>query len=89
MSKELVRLRELDKYYDLQFADMAENLEDKWKRRQIENYRLIHEIDGIPRKRYPVKKIEKLNSGGLYMQFGNNILQQKINKAYHCMIKKC
>jgi len=89
MAKELKRLQELDKYYDLQFADMAENLEEKFERRQEEKRRLLHEIDGIPRKRYYPDTIPILGSGGLYSQFGNNKLQKVINKAHLCIVKDC
>jgi predicted metallopeptidase len=87
MAKELNRLKELDKMYNLQFADMAENLEEKYKRNQKENIQLLHEIDGIPRK-HELKKIPIQKSGGLYLQFGNNKIQKDINKAHFEIIKQ-
>jgi len=89
MSKELKRLKELDRMYDLQFADMAENLEEKFKRNREENVRLLYEIDGIPRKHEQPKSIPILGSGGLYLSFGNNQIQKHINKAHHCIVQKC
>ena len=89
MAKELKRLQELDKMYGLQFADMAENLEEKFKRDREENVRLLYEVDGIPRKHQESKDIPILGSGGLYISFGNNQIQEKINRAHHCIVQKC
>jgi len=89
MAKELARLKQLDKQYDLQLADMAENLEEKHRMRIEENQRLLHEIDGIPRKREQIKSIPFLGSGGLYDRFGNNTIQDKINKAHLCFVQDC
>ena len=89
MAKELKRLQELDQMYNLQFADMAENLEEKFKRDQEENINLIYEIDGIPRKHPNSKDVPIVGSGGLYISFGSNKIQKYINKAHHCIVKKC
>ena len=89
MAKELARLRKLDTQYDLHFADYAENLEDKWNRQQEENKKLLYEIDGIPRKKQPIKEIPILGSGGLYINFGVNKIQAAITKANVCLVQNC
>ena len=89
MSREYKRLQDLDKQYNLQIADMAENLEDKFNRRQIENHRLLYEIDGIPRQHQKYKNIPIKGSGDLYLKFGNNTVQDEINKSQLCLVQKC
>lgn len=89
MARELARLRQLDKQYDLQFADFAENLEDKFNRQKIENKNLLYEIDGIPRKKEPIKKVPILGSGGLYSRFGVNKIQATITKNNVCLVQNC
>lgn len=89
MDQELKRLRDADTKYSLHFADKAENLVLKFKAQQKENEDLLYEIDGIPRKREVHKDIPILGSGGLYINFGNNQVQEKINKAHLCLVKKC
>ena len=89
MAKELARLKKLDKQYDLQFADFAENLEDKFKIQQKENDDLLYEIDGIPRKREQPKSIPILGSAGLYMRFGVNKVQEQITKDQLCLVQDC
>lgn len=89
MAKELIRLKQLDKQYDLQLADMAENLEEKHRIRIEENRRLLYEIDGIPGKREQIKNVPNLGSSGLYVRFGNNQVQDKINKAQLCFVQNC
>lgn len=88
MTKELKRLKNLDEYYNLHLADLAENLEEKYKNRQEENIKLLYEIDGIPRNKKRIIKIPALGSGGLYSQFGNNKIQKYINKYNFCIVKK-
>lgn len=85
MSKEYKRLKNLDDKYNLHFADMAENLEEKYKKRREMKNDLNEEIDGIPRE-YKIYNIKKINSGGLYIRFGNNTIQDKINKIHHNII---
>ena len=89
MAKELARLRQLDKQYDLQFADFAENLEDKFNKQKEENKKLLYEIDGIPGRKEPVKKAPILGSGGLYLNFGVNKIQAAITKANVCLVQDC
>lgn len=89
MERELKRLKAADAKHGLKFADKAENLALKFEAQQRENIELLFEIDGIPRKREVYKDIPILGSGGLYLNFGNNTVQEKINKAALCIVKKC
>ena len=89
MAKELARLKLVDKKYGLHFADFAENLEDKFNKQQEINRLLLYEIDGIPRKKEQIKSIPIIKSGGLYLRFGNNKVQEQITKTQLCIIQHC
>jgi len=89
MERELQRLRAADAKYGLHFTDKAENLVLKFEAQQKENDALLYEIDGIPRKRVPIKSIPILGSGGMYVNFGVNKVQKQINKAQLCYVQKC
>ena len=89
MAKELARLRKLDEQYGLQMADFAENLEDKFNKQKEENQLLLYEVDGIPRKREQIKSVPIISSGGLYLRFGVNKIQEQITKHNLCLVQNC
>ena len=94
MSRELKRLQQIDIKYGLRMAPMAENLEKKFMNDIKEKKDLEQEINGgsfiandCNRQRaVPLGKIR--GSGGLYLRFGNNTIQDKINKAHILYVQK-
>ena len=93
MERELQRLREADRKYKLDFAPMAENLEKKFTDDVIATRNLEQEINAGSfialdcQKRCPIPLGRIKGSGGLYMRFGNNQVQDKINKAHLLYVK--
>ena len=94
MERELQRLRENDRKYGLNFAPMAENLEKKFNDDIKEKIQLEQEINGGS-KIYqnchkqlatPFGRIK--NSGGHYIRFGNNQVQEQIIKQHIAQVSK-
>ena len=94
MSRELKRLQEVDRRYGLNFAPYAENLEKIFTNDLKESRALEQEINGGSciradchmRKSTPIGKIK--GSGGLYVRFGNNTVQEQINNAHLLYVTK-
>ena len=94
MERELQRLREADRKYGLEFAPMAENLEKKFNDDIKEKIQLEQEINGGS-KIYPNchKKCAVpfgiiKGSGGHYIRFGNNQVQEQIIKQHIAQVSK-
>jgi len=94
MERELQILRENDRKYGLDFAPMAENLEKKFVDDVKATIRLEQEINGGSKiypnchKQCPTPFGRIKGSGGHYIRFGNNQVQEQIIKQHIAQVSR-